>query len=490
MTSGLTRAFAIFTGVSVVGVACQIAKGKIVAVFLGPEGVGILNQLNQLWVFSATLAGLGFFSGIVHHISRSHGDNDTGGMRRQISSSVLFLQIFALAAAASAVVFSTEISAAIFADGGSRANYVALIMISVPVGVAAQNYRGILSGARAVGALARAQMTADLSSVALSAMLVPLLGLTGAIASFIGLQVILLAMNFLLSARTLGTAVVLPRLSEFRWAEIRRNSGFGWIELLLAAISTFSVLLVGRWILQTLGVEQNGLFATAWRVSAVYFTALYAAVGGFYFPTLSATRSDTELTDQMNRALALFMFLVPPMAAFLIVAGPLLMTVLFSAEFVPAAALLLLMLPGDLFRISAETLGVAFLARRRFLFYGASLPVWVGLYLGLTWLLMPDYGLMGIAAAYLISQAVKAALVYFLVRRVFGFRLDATCGAAIWRGFALVSAVSVAAGLSASGLLDGVLGALCLAAWLHLSWRDPAFRSLAQAGFRRLRRWG
>ena len=490
MTPGLTRAFVIFTGASIVGLACQITKGKIAAIFLGPAGVGILNQLTQLWMFSATVAGLGFFNGIVHHISRSHGDNDTAGIRRQISSSVLFLQIFALGAAAIAVVFSAAISAAIFADGGSRAHYVALIMVSVPIGVAAQNYRGVLSGVRAVGAQARAQMTADLSSVALSALLVPLLGLTGAIATFIGLQTVLLAMNFLMSVRTLGSAVVLPRPGEFRWAEIRRNAGFSSIALLLTALSTFMVVLVGRWILQSLGLDQNGIFATAWRVSAVYFTALYAAVGGFYFPTLSATRSDADLIEQMNRALAFFMFLVPPVAALLIAGGPLLMTVLFSAEFVPAAALLLLMLPGDLFRISAETLGLALLARRRFLFYGSCFLVFAGVYLGLIRLLLPEHGLMGIAAAYLIAQTVQAALVVVLVRRAFGFRLDAACGGALWRGFALVAAVSVATGLAASGPVAWALAALCLAAWLRLSWRDPTFRSLALAGLQRLRRWG
>ena len=53
--------------------------------------------------------------------------------------------------------------------------------------------------------------------------------------------------------RTLGAGYVRPRLSEFRWALVRSNIGFGASGLAMIALSNLSVVIVSRLVIDELG---------------------------------------------------------------------------------------------------------------------------------------------------------------------------------------------------------------------------------------------
>jgi len=116
--------------------------------------------------------------------------------------------------------------------------------------------------------------------------------------------------------------------------------------------------------------------------------------------------------------------------------------ILFSAEFIPAAALLLLMLPGDLFRISAETIGLPLLVQKRLVIYTGLYRLWAALYLALAVWLMPQMGLSGVAFAYLTAQAIYATVLFCLVHRLLGYNMSSKCIQSLMSGLALVSSVA------------------------------------------------
>jgi len=73
--SSLGKAFAFFTGASIIGSFTQVIKGKITAVLLGTEGVGVLNQLTSLWSLFSAVASLGFYNGMLRHLAPAWADD-------------------------------------------------------------------------------------------------------------------------------------------------------------------------------------------------------------------------------------------------------------------------------------------------------------------------------------------------------------------------------------------------------------------------------
>jgi enterobacterial common antigen flippase len=481
------RAIAAFGLGSAAGTLIQVLKGKAAALLLGTAGVGVLNQITSAWSLLNTVAGLGMASGMVKRLAAARAAGDEAAVARQVSSSLAVLALFSLLLALLATLAAGWISAALFHDGGERRLLVVLVAWGIPFAVCAQVYRALLSAARQTRALVRAQVISDLIGLLVFLLLTWRYGVAGAVLALSLLHAAKFALLYAGARRHYGAAPTRLAASLFDVAEVRHNLGYGANGLLLVGVGIVTVLLVSRWIIATLGLDAAGIYSTAWKVASVYLAAIYASAGSYYFPTLAACDDDRRLGAQIDQALMLYMYLVPPVIAAILLAGEWLLQLLFSAAFAPAAALLLLLLPGDLLRIVAETAGLSLLARRRLWAYAGIYLFWAALYLGLAALLLPRLQLAGAALAYLLSQAAQLALTLFIVGKAFSYRMGRDAVLALLRGAALVCA-AVAAALLLPNLPARIAAAtLIAAAWLGLSWRDLQFRSLAGGLLLRLR---
>ncbi len=473
------KAFGALSGASFIQLAVQVARGKLMAIVLAPAGVGVLNQLLTLSNIFSNVSSLGFFSGVVREVAKSDGEGDREAIKREISSAGIFLCTLALVLTAVGVACSGLLSDLVFDDGGQRAGFVALTLLSVPIGVAVQVYRALLSGLRHVGGIVKTRVYGDLASLAVLAGLMIPLGLKGAVLAFIGGQLITLALNIRHAIQAVGSEMAAVRFSHFSWKHVRHNVGISFVSVLIGMMTTLTVLLPSRWIIGSLGVHDNGLFVTAWRISVVYIGAIQATSHSYVFPTLAATRTDAELSEELDNALKLYMLTIPPIILGITALGDVLMTVLFTTEFAAAAILLCLLLPGDIFRIAFETMGLSFWSQKN-IWRSLALKCWVLVYLGLVWVMLPKWGLLGVAGAYLIGQVIAAAAMWIAVRRRFGFRMSPGLAWALVRGAALTlgaSAVIFSVGFGWTARF--ACGALLLV-WCGLTLLDPQTRELVR----------
>ena len=482
------KAIALFSAGSVIGTLTQVAKGKLGAILLGAEGVGVLNQLTNAWNLLFSAAGLGFYNGVVRRIAEADASGDNQALARQLSTSLIFLTAVSCVGAALGVLLSTRISQWIFVDDGAHARLVAITLASVPFAIAAQTYKGLLSGCKKVKPIVSAQVVSDVLGLGVFVVLVYAMDLTGAVLAFSALHLLKLALQIVSLRRALPGVAILPRPGEFAWSEVGINVGYGINGLFMVSVGVFTMVLVSRWIIDAQGLAANGVFSVAWKVASVYFGALYASASSFYFPTLVACRDDDELGARINEAISLYFFLLPPVIVGLMVAGEDLMFLLFSREFAPAAFLLLYILPGDLFRVLAEAMGMAFLARRRLIPYTLTYVLWAASFLALARWGLDARGLFGVALAYLVAQVISAAAVYACARRSFSFRLSRPALRTIALGMGVVAAASLMLVAGPAMLWRYGTGAAILALWLVLAWLDPGFRDLAEASWNKLLR--
>ena len=473
--NALARAVSLFMTSSVIGSLTQIAKGKVAAIVLGPEGVGVLNQLVALWNMFMVGARMGFGTGITRHLATYHAEADDARFQQHFSSSFFALGVVALIAAAGGVVFASGLSNAIFADSGARADFVAVIMLAVPLAVAGQVYRSLLNGTRSVSLLARARMFADVLGMIIFALMIVPLGLFGAIIGFIALHAFYLLL-VAMAARRVAPSGAVPCLPAFRWTEVARNLRYAGNGLVTTMVQIVATLLVVRWIIVDAGLAESGLYTSALKVAAVYMGGIYAASFGFTLPTLAALRSDAEIGREMNKTVRFYLYLLPPVVTGLIVMAEPLILVLFSAEFLGAAVLLVLLLPADLFRVTADTCNLGLLAREKLAVSATLTVLWGGMYIGLSAVLLPVYGAVGAAMAYVLSQIVRLIATNVAIRLSLGVGMDRSTLLALARAAAFIVPVAALAAwregdlvtMVASWLLAGLI-------WAGLSLLDDDF---------------
>lgn len=484
--SKLAKAVAWFGASSVIGTATQVVKGKLGAVVLGPEGVGILGQLTNLWSLFSALSGLSFFNGIIQRVASGIRDENQLVVAKQFSTSLLFLTLFACVTSLLGAVLASPISHLIFSDNGERAGLVALILLSVPFGITSQTYRSLLTGHSLVKPVVKAQVAADVLGVLAFIPLLLSFGLWGAVAAFGLLQVFKLGFQVRVVALSVGRRFLLPSYRLFEWKEVKKNVTFGANGIVMQIMSIGSALIVVRLIITSAGIDAAGIYSAAWKISTLYFAAIYAAAGGYFLPMLVATRSNIELSERINETASLYLYFLPPAIIALVVSGPEILTVLFTSEFRTAAVLIAFMLPADLLRITAETTGLVYLAKRKLLVYSTIYAVWTMAFLSLSFFMLTLWGLVGVAVAYLIAHALNFVIIGSLVRRDFGFTMSHRTKAAFFSGCLACAAASVLALCAASLSIRLGLGAAIGLAWLRFSWRDAEFRNLALKTFKKL----
>jgi O-antigen/teichoic acid export membrane protein len=106
-----------------------------------------------------------------------------------------------------------------------------------------------------------------------------------------------------------------------------------------------------------------------------------------------------------------------PLIAAVFALAPILIPLVYSAEFRPAVPLLRWMMAGEIFRFWAWSAAYALLAR------GGSVPYFIAeltsalAYTALTLVIVPAKGLAGVGIAYVIAQVLYAIVVTVLMRR-------------------------------------------------------------------------
>ena len=67
----IVKSTGLFGGVQVIGIICSFVKVKFIAIWLGAEGVGIINLYNAALEMIAAVTGLGLRQSTVRDVSKA-----------------------------------------------------------------------------------------------------------------------------------------------------------------------------------------------------------------------------------------------------------------------------------------------------------------------------------------------------------------------------------------------------------------------------------
>lgn len=193
-----------------------------------------------------------------------------------------------------------------------------------------------------------------------------------------------------------------------------------------------------------------GAYELAWRLTttAIMFSTVFARV---LFPQLSAWQADgavERVRDLISDAMTTSLLLIVPSVVGVAVIGREILGVVFGPEYTIAAAAFLVLMIEKLPQAVNLVFDKAIQAFDRPKYGAIATVVSLSMNVGLNVLLVPRYGLVGAAAATLLSVVVNTAMLGYYLRRLttvrFPFRdVGWTVVAALAMGVALVGFVRV-----------------------------------------------
>jgi PST family polysaccharide transporter len=465
----------------------NLVRGKLAALFLGPAGVGVFNQLALMWNLFQVSGSLGAFNGLVQHGTEAMVAKDDLALRRLASTWWILLTVFSCLLAAAGALVSKSISNWLLGDHGAHAGVVALMLVSIPFAVSAQVYRALLSAARAIPRLVRAQIFSDAGGAVVFAALIPVLGLPGAIIGFATIHLLFYIVTALSVRKMLGRDFVRPKLRDFRWSLVRSNAGFGASGLAMITLSNLSVVVVSRILISHQGLEANGMFSNAWRIASVYLGAITTTTVSYVLPTLTRANDDRQMSARLNAMLRFYLVALPPLMVAIMAGGKVLVWLILSSRFEPVAMLLLVFVPAEMFRVLGETMTVPLLARRRTGLFTLMYFIQASVFVVAAVLLVPERGALGGAMAYMISTVTGALFDLSAATRVAGFRVERQTAWLALPSIALLGGSSLACFALQSEVARVVACLALVACWFAVNMQNVEFARLVQRALHAVR---
>lgn len=412
------RSSAIIGGSSVISMIIGIVKVKVLAVLLGPAGIGLMGLYLNLMNIAATLAGCGMGSSGVRQVASAVDEAETLSIIRR----ALWLGSLILGVAGMTILWLLREPVALWVFGDSgHASAVGWLGIGLLLTLLAGSQTALLQGLRRIGDLAQVGILSALVGAVVGILTVYLLGKNGVLWFVLTAP----AANFLVAGYY---AARLPRSqAPYDLAAIQQQ----WLAILKLGMPLMSAglvmlatpLVVRSVVLRELGLEASGFFQAAWAISFTYVGFVLNAMAMDYFPRLTAAIGDRERAGKLvNEQTEMGLLLAGPALLAMITFAPWVIHLLYAESFSPAAELLSWQVLGDILKVASWPIGYVFLAAGRGATYSGIQIIWGAAYLGLFISGIGEWGLVMAGVGYAVANLSLFGIMAIAANRFIGFR--------------------------------------------------------------------
>lgn len=416
---GLIRSMLIIGLAQIVNILISIFRMKVLAVLLGPGGVGLLSIYNSLLSIVQQTAGLGMETSGVREIASSRGEEATlSRVRRVVFAAHLIQGTLAMLAV---WLLREHIAILLFGDT-LRATEVGLIGIAILISLLTSAQTALLQGLRKIDDLGRVTVIGAFVGTLAGLFAIWLQG-EGGLIWFILVQPLATVLIALRYTRRLPKPTT-SRLSLLQtWQIWKPMAKLGAVFMLGGLATAVTLLIVRGQITLELGLNAAGHFAAAWGITMIYVGFLLGAMGADYYPRLTEVIHDKVMAVRlMNDQAQLGLAIGGPVLLLLIGLAPWVTTLLYSSEFEPAVLLIQGQMVGNVFKLASWAISFSIVAAARaktVFFMELSFNI---VFLGIVLVFLPRFGLEVTAYAFVLGYLVYLTIVYILARRIHGFR--------------------------------------------------------------------
>ncbi len=455
----------IFGGVQGLNIVLGLVRTKLIALLLGPSGMGLASLFNTTVGFVSQATNLGVSFSAVRHLSSLYDAGDEAALAHFVKVVRGWSLLTALLGMLVCVMIGPLLSQTTFAWGNHTLHFMLLApavgMLAITGGETA-----ILKAMRALGALASVQVLAVVAALVISIPIYYFFGESG----IVPVIVLMALATMLLTVRHSYRLVPL----QLSGAKGMLGEGMEMVRLgvaftLAAVIGSASELLIRSYLNVVGDLDMLGLYNAGYMLTITYAGMVFSAMEADYFPRLSGVQHDIDATNEcVNRQMEVSLLLLSPMLAALMLSLPILIPLLFSAQFLPVVEMAQVATLAMYLKVMTLPVAYITLARGYSLSY---LFLETSYYVAFIVLFVVGYeqwGLYGTGVAVALAHLFEYVLVNGYAYKKYGYRFSATVSgyAIVQTGIGLLAFLVT---LTADGVLYWGVGGLLVMLSLGLS---------------------
>lgn len=470
--SQIFRASSIVGGAQTINYVIGLVRVKLVAILLGPSGVGLIGLYTSAIGLVGMVSGLGVGSSGVREVVRANSRDDPEEVARTVIVLRRVCWATGFAGWALTILFCVPLSKLMTGTTG-HATAIALLGSILLLREIRAGQLALLQGLRLIGDLARAEVIGAFVGSIAAVLIYFALRANGIVPAMVATTLIGLAGSWWFARRVTvrQLAVSLKQtLSGFRQL-VGLGMAFMWGGVVGAALDMFTRTLITR----KFGIEAAGVYQAAWALSGMFASFVLSAMAADFYPRLTAAIHDREQAARIvNEQTEIGVLLALPGLLGVLAFAPMAIKLLYTSQFLPAADLLPWMALGVFGQVVSWPLGFVQIATGAGRWFATTETITALIWALLVYVMVQYSGIVGAGYAIAAIYSIHVVVNIWVARRLIGFSWSReTCQ------LLLASATFVAAAF-VSRLLPAGIVSLGVGSLLTFAGALFSIRGLAQ----------
>ena len=322
----------IFGGVQGLNILMSLVRNKIVALLLGPEGMGLASLFQTTVNFISQSTNLGVSFSAVRHVSELFDSGDEARISHFIKVVRAWSLLTGLVGMLLCIIIGPILSSLTFSWGNHTLHFIFLSPLVALLAITGGE-TAILKGARQLKSLAVIQVYSVLSALVISIPIYYFLGMSGIVPVLVLMGLATLLLTVLRSYRLYPL--------HLTGAKGVLGEGMGMVRLgvaftLAGVLGSGAEFIIRSYLNNVAGLEVVGLYNTGYILTITYAGLVLSAMETDFFPRLSAANANWESCNEIvNKQIEVSLLLISPMLVAAQFAMPLVIPILFSHQFMP-----------------------------------------------------------------------------------------------------------------------------------------------------------
>lgn len=402
---------------AIINLIIGMVRTKLVALLLGPQGVGLMGLYQNIVGMFSSFSGLGLDTSGVREIAESHGKGDQRQISRLAKVLVRIVWLTGGVGGLMLILGARWLSRLVF-GADQYAGEIAWLGFAVLLGNVTLGQTCLLQGTRRIGLLAQAGVVGSAFGLVLGIPCIVLWGIKGVVPAMIWASVSLLGVTWWFARRVEVVAV------KVSWAEgrgiVSELMHFGLPVMATAVVVAISGYFIRALLVRELGLEGVGIWQAAFNLSNVLASLLLGAMVTDYYPRLVAVAGDhLRIREVVNAQTEIALLLAVPVLILTITLAPPVITVFYSGRFNGAIEILRWFALGLLGRVVTWPMGLVLLAKGMGKTYFVSELSGQLVYIASIWFLTEYWGLRGTGLAFLVYYMFLGVITFGMGKYIF-----------------------------------------------------------------------
>lgn len=413
------KATSLFGGVQVYQILVGIVKSKIIAVLLGPLGVGVLGLYQSAEQLIKAVTAMGLSSSAVRDLSEVNNSGDEYKVARKVAILKRLIWMTGLFGMLVAFFLSPVLSKISFGNYDYSIPF-AFFSVTLLLDQLCNGQKIILQGLRRIKSLA---LTAAIGSTMGLLVSIPFyywLGVSGIVPTLI-----------LTSCSTLFFTWLVARKIKFPKQKITNKDALkegstmlklGVAMSISSILGTLSSYLIRSFIRYYGDIDEVGLFTAGFTLMTTYTGLVFSAMSTDYFPRLAEVSNDnSKCKDIINQQGEIGILILTPLVLACMVFVPHIVKILYSDEFFSANGYILWASSGMLFKMASWAVSYVYVAKAEAKIFALIETTGNVIYIITSMLGYIMYGMTGLGIAFAANYVIYLLLVYLFAFRKYRF---------------------------------------------------------------------